>query len=283
MPQKKLKVGLALGGGGARGCAHIGVIRALEEEGVRIHCIAGTSIGSFVGGIYAAGDIHALEDFLLKVKWKDVVRHLDPVLPKKGLFEGEKIRDLINRLLPEHDFGSTKIPYMAIATDLLSGEEVRITSGNMVDAIRASIAIPAVFTPFKKDDRYLIDGGVVNPLPVNAVREMGADIVIAVDLNHQFINEKLNSRRSYEAHEKNKWSGWLTPAYPNILDVVENSIFLMQDQITKKNLDTDAPDFIIRPNLESAGMFDFHKAKNLIEEGYRAMKVEMSKLKKLLK
>lgn len=285
MKKGNKRIGLALGGGGARGCAHIGVIKALEEAGIPIACIAGTSIGSFVGGVYAAGDLKKLENILLRTEWKDVVKHFDPVLPKKGFFEGKKIIKLLEKILPHPNFKNTRIPYAAIATDLLSGKEIVIMEGNIINAIRASIAIPAIITPFKIKNRYLIDGGVVNPLPVDVVRKLGADIVIAVDLNHNFIKEKKYSKWAQKNKEmplKGRIANWFTPAYPNIMDVIENSVFLMQDQLTQKNLMTHKPDFLIQPDLGSAGVFDFHRAEPMIEEGYRETKKRIKEIKKAL-
>lgn len=281
MIKKSKKVGLALGGGGARGCAHVGVIKALIEAGIPIDYIAGTSIGAFVGGVFAAGDIDKLEKYLLKVRWKDVVKYMDPVLPKQGLFGGEKVRILADKMLINHTFDDTKIPFTAVATDLETGKEVHLKTGKISEAIRASIAIPGIFTPFKKDGKYLLDGGLVNPVPVNVVRKMGADMVIAVDLNHHFFKEQLRSKESIK-NSKNKISEWFTPDWPNIIDVIAGSVFMMEDQLAEKNFVIDAPDILIRPKLEFARIFDFHHAKKLIDEGYRITKKQIPDIKKLL-
>lgn len=277
---KRKKIGLALGGGGARGCAHLGAIKALEEAGIPIDYIAGTSIGAFVGGIYAGGDIHELESYLLKVKWKDIIKHLDPVIPRRGLLGGKKVVDLIEFLIHHNDFKKSRIPFTAVTTELASGKELHLKKGKISDAIRASIAIPGILTPFKKGKQYLIDGGVVNPLPVNVVKKMGADIIVAVDLNHYFIKEKLNKR--YKT-PKNKLAELLGSNWPNIIDVLENSLFLMEDKLSEKNLEIHKTDILVRPKLESTSIFDFHHAKRLIDEGYRSMKRQIPKIKKLLK
>ena len=275
---KRKKIGLALGGGGARGCAHIGVIKALIEAKIPIDFIAGTSIGSFIGGVYSAGDINTLEEFLLKIKWKDVVKYLDPVLPKRGLFEGAKFRKIIDQLIPKSDFKYARVTYIAVATDLMTGKEVRIKSGNIADAIRASIAIPGIFTPFKKGKQHLVDGGVVNPLPVSVVRDMGADIVIAVDLNHSFLDEKSKVKKP----NKGKFLKWVTPDWPTIIDVMENSIFMMQSEITQKNLMLYKPNFLLQPKLGGSSIFDFHQAKKLIDIGYQIAKKQIPQIKILL-
>jgi NTE family protein len=275
------KIGLALGGGGARGCAHLGVIKALQEAGITIDYVAGTSIGAIMGAGLASGDLKQFEDYLDKVTWKDIVQYFDPALPRRGLFKGKNACKLLEKLISHHDFKDLKIPFIAVATDLETSKEVRLHTGNVIQAIRASIAIPGIFEPCKMNDQYLVDGGVVNPMPVNVVRDMGADIVIGVDLNYEFIQEKLHSKRKKQL-AKSKVYEWLTPERPNIFDVIENSIFIMQSQITEKNIALYKPDVLIRPVLGSASLFDFYEAKKMIDEGYRQMKKELPKLKKLL-
>ena len=273
------KLGLALGGGGARGCAHIGVIKALEEAGIKINYIAGTSIGAFVGGVYVCGDIKELEKYLLKVKWKDVLKHLDPVIPRKGLMAGKKVIKLNKKMLDHDDFKKAKIPFTAVATELATGEEMHINKGKISNAVRASVAIPGILTPFKKGRQYLLDGGVVNPLPINVVKKMGADIVIAVDLNHYFVKEKLNKR--YRT-PKNKLSKFFGASWPNIIDVLESSLFMMEDELSEKSLEIHKTDVLIRPKLGSTSIFDFHHAKKLISEGYKVTKAQIPKIKRLL-
>ncbi len=291
MVKKQKRVGLALGGGSARGWAHVGVIKALTEAGIPIHCIAGTSIGSLVGGFYASGSLDNLERFAKEMKWNTVLRYLDVKIPRQGLLEGKKILKFLRETLKIKRVENLSIPYCAVATDLVTGEEIRIRKGNLVEAIRASISIPGLFDPIKKQGRWLVDGGLVNPVPVNAVRAMGADIVIAVDLNHEFAQ---NGHRLHQ-HRKTKrgkddisWveemkkhakdaSGSLVSRFkeytmgdgPAIFDSIGWSVNIMQDQITQKNMLTEKPDFLIRPKLGSIRAFDFHLAKPMIEEGYR--------------
>ncbi len=282
MLTKSKKIGLALGGGGARGCAHIGVIKALQEAGIPIDYVAGTSIGSIVGAALASGDIKKFEDYLMGIKWNDVVKYFDPSVPHRGLFKGKSACKLLEQLLTHNDFKDLKIPFTAVATNLETSEEVRLNKGNVVDALRASISLPGIFVPFKRGNEYLVDGGVVNPMPVNVVRDMGADIVIGVDLNYEFIQEKLKSKRKKQL-AKNKIHEWLTPERPNIIDVIESSVFIMQSQITEKNVAIYKPDILIHPVLGSAGLFDFHIAKRMIKEGYEQMKKQIPKVRKLLK
>ncbi|MEN9231745.1 MAG: patatin family protein [Thermostichus sp. DG02_5_bins_236] len=178
------KLGLALGSGGARGWAHIGVIRALERAEIPIDYIAGASIGAFVGAIYAAGELDELEEFVRDLNWKMILSLFDVVFPTCGLLDGNKIYDLLTEHLQELCIEEAGIPFCCVATDLITGKEVQLRSGKMADAVRASISIPGIFTPLQYEGRYLGDGGIVNPVPVQVVREMGADIVIGVNLNH---------------------------------------------------------------------------------------------------
>ncbi len=272
-------LGLALGGGGARGCFHIGAIKALDEANITINYIAGTSIGAFIGGIYVAGDIHELENYLIKIKWRDVLKHFDPVLPRNGLFGGKKVMKLIKSLLHYDNFKKTKIPFIAVTTNLANGKEVHLSKGKISDAIRASIAIPGIITPFKKGKQYFVDGGVVNPLPINVVQKMGADIVIAIDLNHYFIREELNKRYKTPKGTLSKIFG---SSWPNITNVLENSFFLMEDKLAEKNLEIYKADILVRPMLRPTSIFDFHHAKQLIDEGYEVTKKQILAIKKLL-
>jgi NTE family protein len=178
------KVGLALGGGGARGWAHIGVLRALEEHGIPIDYLAGTSIGALVGSIYAIGALPKLEQFADEIDVDNLVSLLDVSFPGLGLIDGDRIRTFLTDYLSDAQFEETSIPMRCVATNFLLKEEVVFTSGSLVDAVRASISIPGVFVPFQHKEAYFVDGGVVNPVPVNVVKAMGADVAIAVNLNH---------------------------------------------------------------------------------------------------
>ncbi len=177
-------LGLALGSGGARGWAHIGVIRALMEADIPIHAIAGASIGAFVGAIHAAGELDELEEFVRELDWKGIMALFDLTFPTSGLLDGNKVYELLTQHLLDLCIEDAGIPFCCVATDLITGQEVQLRTGCMADAVRASISIPGVFTPFEREGYFLGDGGIVNPVPVDVVREMGSDLVLAVNLNH---------------------------------------------------------------------------------------------------
>ncbi len=174
------RVGLALGGGGARGMAHVGVIRVLEREGIPIDCIAGTSAGSLAGAAYAGGIRgHDLVELALRLRWRDIVR---PVWPRQGFVSFARLEDFVAELLGDPEFADLEIPYAAMAADLATGEQVVLKEGRVAPAVQASCSVPGIATPVAIDGRLLADGGVVNNLPISAVRALGADVVIAVGL-----------------------------------------------------------------------------------------------------
>jgi NTE family protein len=183
--KKKKKIGLALGSGAAKGLAHIGVIKALEEKNVHIDMIAGSSIGAIVGACYAmTGSIRDIEALVLKVDWKKLTKLLDPniALFFKGVMYGKKVKDFLKTIIGDVEFKDLKIPLAVVATDADTGEEVVIDKGSVLDAVRASISIPGIFTPVKYGNRFLMDGGVINPVPVSVVKNMGADFIIACNV-----------------------------------------------------------------------------------------------------
>lgn len=179
------KIGIALGSGSARGLAHIGALRAIEECGIKIDLVAGSSIGALVGAVYAEGQLAALESSFKAFDWKKLISLLDLVQPKSGLMDGKRVMEFVSSHLVTNEIGALPLPFRAVATDILTAEEILISEGDVANAIRASIAVPGIFTPVYDAGRILVDGGLVNPVPVSAVRTMGADFVIAIDLNHE--------------------------------------------------------------------------------------------------
>ena len=202
--KRKSKIGLALGSGAARGLDHIGVLKALKEENVSIHALAGSSMGALVGACYAReGEISNLEEIMVNIDWKSMLRLADPnlALLYKGVIHGKKVKELLKTLIGDIEFKDLKIPFAAVATDANTGEELIIRSGSVVEAVRASISIPAIFTPVKLNGRFLIDGGIVNPVPVSVVKDMGATFVIACNVIH-----KPQKRMARKGEKKRKLS-----------------------------------------------------------------------------
>ena len=305
-------VGLALGSGSARGWAHIGVIQALTEAGIDIDYIAGTSIGSVVGSVFAAGNIKALEEVAVRLDWKQIAYLFDVVLPKSGLIDGKKVAGFVRNHLREMNIEELPIPFCAVSTDLNTGDEVIIREGDIIEAVRASISIPGIFTPVRNNGRVLVDGGLVNPVPVSVVREMGADFVIAVDLSHGIVGgsesvqntvhefgvthsekddprvmkkknrilEALNKRLAaidFSALSWTKHSQDVEPL-PGIFDVLTSSINIMEAQISATRLKTDPPDLLIQPNLSHIKFLEFNRASETIAEGYAETKLQLAML-----
>ena len=306
--KKNIKVGLALGSGSARGWAHIGAIEAIEEAGIPIHYVAGTSIGAFVGAVFATRDLNSLKQFALQMDWKKVLSYFDVVFPRSGLMDGKKIHELFSLHTDARTFEDFKIPVKMIATDLNSGDKIIIDSGNIIESIRASVSVPGIFTPVHLNDKWLVDGGLVDPVPVKVVRDMGADVVIAIDLNSGISNSNLpkiskkttkikpslkerneliarisEQYGNAEKAVKKQISRWYTPSSkPNILDVLGSSIGIMEEQITRINLAMDPPDILIQPRLSDMKMFDFDQAKRSIQEGYTQAKYQIENIKSML-
>ena len=221
MNDSRKKLGLALGSGSARGFAHIGILRVLRDEGLPVDCIAGTSMGAIVGAVYAAGALPQVEAMLEKFDWKNMAGLLDPQIPVSGLFGGRQIEKLLKTLLSDKRIEDFSIPFAAIAADVATGEEVMFTSGDAVKAVRASMSIPGIFTPILHDHQFLVDGGIVTPVPVRAARMLGADVVIAVNLAAEM------SKRSYikpPDHADGAGSGAEPPETANSLQTMETTL-----------------------------------------------------------
>ena len=279
-------IGLALGGGAARGWAHVGVIRGLQELGIHPDLVCGTSVGALVGAAYAAGEIDRFEQWVLSMGIKEVVSFLDVRL-SGGVLKGEKLMEFYRSNFVDHPIEELPKPFAAVATALHNGAEVWLRNGSTVEAIRASIALPGLLSPVLHEEQILVDGGLVNPVPVSLARAMGADYVIAVDLNSdrlgRYLRDDIPSAPTGQVAE---WVrklqdnlGALMPGHasedqqlPSILDVITSSINIMQVRITRSRMAGDPPDVIISPQLSHLGLLEFHRAKDAIEEGRRAVK-----------
>ncbi len=279
-------VGLALGSGSARGWSHVGVIRALEKVGVRPDLVCGTSIGALVGAAYGAGELERLEQWVLGLRFKDVVAFMDVSL-SSGLLKGERLMDFFRRNFVDRPLEELAMPFAAVATSLRTGLEVWLRQGSMLEAVRASIALPGLFAPVLREGSVLVDGGLVNPVPVSLARAMGAEVVIAVDLGSDVLER---SRRAHPASETpagevGEWIRRLRgslgaliptqspgePEMPSMLDVLTTSINIMQVRISRSRMAGEPPDLIVAPRLAHFGLLDFHRAKEAIEEGNRAV------------
>ncbi|MCC5925944.1 MAG: patatin-like phospholipase family protein [Bacteroidetes bacterium] len=200
------KIGLALGAGSARGLSLIGVLKAFDHAGIKPAYICGTSIGSMIGAVYASGNLDAVEKLMRTITLGKMANYLDFTIPRQALMEGDKIMELIHEIIPVSDFSELSIPFSAVACDIHTGRQVLLDTGDVHTAVRASISLPGIFLPVKHEGMWLVDGGLVNPVPVSVVREQDVDIVIAVDLNNDVLdaNGQKRSKKSKKVLKESK-------------------------------------------------------------------------------
>lgn len=261
-----LKVGLALGGGGARGFAHLGVAMALRRQGVPIHCVAGTSIGAIVGGVIASGVEDDAMRWVSVSDWKKLPQlFLEVCFPRKGLIRGRKIEQFLRQTIPAGRFSDLKMPFAVVATDYNNGEEVVIRDGDVHAAIRASMSIPGVFNPTVANGQVLVDGGLVNPVPVDVCRSLGADVVIAVDVNA--IKSRVVRRGIDDI---------------NILGAFDAMFTICTNRLTQMNLVRHPPDLLLRPALRDIMMLDFRDVRELVAQGYEHAMMRREEIRRVV-
>ena len=290
----KINVSLALGSGGARGMAHIGVIRWLDEHDYQIKVIAGSSIGALIGGIYAAGELDTYTKWVSALRKSDVLRLLDFAYNRAGLFSGDRLMKKLKDMLGESLIEDLPVAFTAVATDLDNGREVWITNGPLFDAIRASIAIPSVFTPVKYHGRILVDGGVLNPIPIAPTLRVISDMTIAVSLSGREVPQEELFPTQKEVQEKpgnyqraiNNFIESIQERFnlneeeeeeTNFVDVMTRSIESMQNTIARFKLAAYNPNYLLEVPANACGMFDFYRAEEMIELGYNLMESMMPK------
>jgi NTE family protein len=275
----KPKIGLALGSGSARGWAHIGVIRALEEAGVRPDIVCGCSIGALVGAAYVGGDLDRLEAWISTLAWKDVLGLMD-VRFSGGLIKGDKLISFLERHFIDREISALPLPFGCVATDLANGREIWLREGSVVAAVRASSAVPGLLAPVKRDGRLLVDGGLVNPVPVSLCRALGAEIVIAVDLGSDIVGSSLKRGVPVEDRHGPSWSNRILVSLglkdnggvPSMTSVLTTSVNIMQERIARSRLAGEPADVLISPRLAHLGLMDYHRAAEVIPEGVAAVK-----------
>ena len=277
-------VSLVLGSGGARGLTHIGAIRCLEDHGYEIRCIAGSSMGALVGGIYAAGQLDTYAEWVCELQRRDIVRLLDLSFSRGSLFAGDKIIAVLEEMLGEHRIEDLAIGFTAVATEIRERREIWLNRGSLFEAIRASIAMPLVFAPVKRNELMLVDGGLVNPVPIAPTLGEHAATTVAVDLNARAENLPPSREKPPEAADTaSKMREAITrflealssrsdasdSDYPSPLELALNSIDTMQTIIARFKMAAYAPSVIVRIPRNLCTIFEFHRAKELIDFGYR--------------
>ena len=297
----KLKIGLALGSGASRGWSHIGTIKALLREGIEPDIVCGTSVGAMIGACYLSGNLEKLEEWVLGSTRTDVYKFFKVKLGQSGFVDSDRLRKFLheNVAAPELEIESMPKPFVAIATDLENGREVWLQKGNLADAVRASMALPGLFPAVRHNNRWLVDGGLVNPVPVSTCRALGADVVIAINLNADVINPKPQKKHEPEDDEKKgvlqkvkqttiEYSSVIIPSgnkeeeSPGLFAAITNSINIVQDRITRSRLAGDPAEVTISPRLAHIGMFEFHRAGEAIAEGESCVRNSMKEIGKAL-
>lgn len=291
-----MKIGIALGGGGAKGFAHIGVLRALGEAGVDFDVVAGTSIGALVGAVYVSGKLPELESLSRRYGVTDLPLLLGPTWPSRGLFSGNYIERLLNKIVQVENIEDLGKPFAVLAVDLNKAEVVTFTRGNLYRAVHASMSIPGLFKPVIDGDRMLVDGGVLEPVPVNAVRHLGADIVVAVDLlsNLSPMRGGARTRPVFVDYirslaEKFYMEDLIKPREreikysPSLVDIIQRSSIVAQRRLTEYNFRDNPPDLIIDPPLSHIKTLDFHRGESIIEIGRLAADKVIPDLQNLIR
>ena len=305
------KIGLALGSGGARGWAHLGVLRRLNELGIKPDCIAGTSAGAIAAALYASDSIAVMEDLATHLDWKQAAQlFIEVNFPRSGLLTGKNVMHFLKNVIDVRAISSLHIPYAAVATDLETEKEVVFQSGSLFDAIRASIGIPGIFTPSRINGHNLVDGGLVNPLPVSVCRAMGADLVIAVDVNLRAATQKRKPGKKPQLSDPSQRIAnlisslsklmpprlspmaktshrWIAPQKDeadtlSMFDVLTRSFRLVENQITRRELALNPPDILIQPEVGDIMTLEFHRRPEAITAGIRAVDEVMPQLQLLV-
>jgi NTE family protein len=305
------KLGLALGAGGARGVAHVGVLFALAEAGIAVDAIAGTSIGALVGALHATGQLEVFERDLRDLELSALLRYLDPVWPRSGLLSGERVNAYLYSRFGDWRIEDLPIPFAAVAVDLVTGDEIWLREGRLVDAVRASISLPGIFVPQRQGARLLVDGALRNPVPVTPLEALGADVRVAVNLQTQAVREiepRVKSPRSplvarvSDALE----NGWArlrgsarvsasseaeaapseseaAPSGPNLLEILAASMSVLEHELARHRLAREPVDLILTPDVRGIRSYEFQKGARAIAGGRAAVEEKLAELQALLR
>jgi NTE family protein len=298
-------IGLALGGGAARGFAHIGILRTLLAHGIVPNVVVGTSIGAVVGGAFAAGHLDTLEDWARGLQVRNILGYLDVRLNGSGLIGGAKLAAQLEASLGQTLIEELPMKFATVATEVRTGHEIWLTHGRIVEAMRASYALPGIFSPVLIGDRWLVDGALVNPVPVSVARALGAEIVIAANVSSDFFTQSTTIHAhgapsdipeitAEVAPPKRRFSKFFSPertvkreffgggGRPGISSVMVDAFNIMQDRITRARLAGDPPDLLISPRVGQIGWFDFHRAADVIDSGTRAAERAMASIEETI-
>ena len=276
---------LVISSGGARGLAAIGVIEEMERQGYVICSIAGCSIGSLIGGMYASGNLNKFKSWILRLDKRDVFKLMDFTFSSRGIIKGKKVFEELKKIIGDVNIEDLRIPFSAVAVNLNNHKEVVFRSGNLLEAIRASSSIPSIVTPIKKENQMLVDGGILNPLPLSIVEKKENDLLVGIDLNAFEAKKEKPTPNYYVDYDKYiraisqylplNLEEYTKPSSSNVgsyFDITSRTFQIMQDKIIADSIDLNKPDLIIKIPRNSCSMFDFFKASELIELGVERFK-----------
>lgn len=277
----KQKVSLVLSGGGARGIAHIGVIEELEKHGFEITSVSGTSMGALVGAVYALGKMEEYKNWLYTLDKRKVFSLVDFTFSKQGLIKGDKVLETMKEFILDANIEDLKIHYAAVAADIINKKEVVFTKGSIYDAIRASIAIPTVFTPVKKENGLLVDGGIINNMPIDHAKRIPGDILIAVNVNADIPVLKLTIPKKESEVKQSVYQKKIKDFYNQLkktkhshkdgkfgyFNLISKTISFMTSHIEQMLLEKYTPDIMIKISADSCSTYDFYKAEEMVETG----------------
>jgi NTE family protein len=299
-PSRRPRIGLALGSGGARGWAHVGVLQALSAAGVRPDVVAGTSIGALIAGVHLAGHLSTLDAWARSLTRPRLLAYLDPRMSGGGLIGGQRMLAFMDRYFGALKVEDLPVPFVAVATDLRTGHEVWLQEGRLAEILRAAISLPGLFTPVRRERHWLVDGALVNPVPVSVCRAFGAELVIAVNLNADQLGRLRIMRGSprvadlepdlvEQSRVLRRRGGAVWPQMtrrerttPSLFSVMVAALNITQDRITRARLAGDPPDVTIRPDLGHIGLLEFDRAAEAIEAGARAAEDAIAELRAVL-
>ncbi|MBK0000130.1 patatin-like phospholipase RssA [Erwinia sp. S38] len=297
---RKIKIGLALGSGAAKGWSHIGVINALERAGIRIDVVAGCSVGALVGAAYASRRLPLMESWVRSFSYWQVLRLMDLSWQRGGLLRGERVFSHVKRLIANDNIEQCSLPFGAVTTNLSTGRELWLTEGDLHQAVRASCSMPGLLSPVAWNGYWLVDGAVVNPVPVSLTRALGADIVIAVDLQHDahLMQQDLFSvtpqPEGSEASQPHSWGGRLRQGLgrlvqrkvnhsPSAMEIMSTSIQVLENRLKRNRMAGDPPDVLLQPFCPQISTLDFHRADEAIEAGRLSVEKKMDELLPLVR
>lgn len=295
-----MKIGLALGSGSSRGWAHIGIIKALAEIGIVPDIVCGTSIGALVGASYVSNNLDNLEQWACSLTKFEIVKFFEINMSLNGFIDTHRLQNFLSKYVAKESdmIEEFSKQYAAVSTDLETGKEIWLTKGSVLDAVWSSVSLPGLFPAIKSNNRWLVDGGLVNPVPISTCRALGADIVIAVDLNGDILGKHFKRHQSFRKKKGviNKLNDLVREYKPLIFDVnrsdesppslfdaIVSSINITQDRITKNRMAEDPPDILLSPKLSHIKLLEFYRAKEVIDEGRRCVQNNLTDLKVFFK